>query len=84
VQKTAYLPDKTLQMIGVTADILFQAGKQFSAVTPVICKACQIGNQSSAVTPVICEVCQASKQFSAIIPVICRMCPANIYLFEKL
>jgi hypothetical protein len=64
-------------MIGVTAEncsgrlavfcihsgfyILFQAGKQFSAVTPVICKACQIGNQSSAVTPVICDLYQAGK-----------------------
>jgi hypothetical protein len=35
--------------------------KQFSAVTPVICKACQIGNQSSAVTPVICNLYQAGK-----------------------
>jgi hypothetical protein len=38
--------------------ILFQAGKQFSAVTPVICKACQVGNQSSAVIPVICNLFQ--------------------------
>jgi hypothetical protein len=36
-------------------------GKQFSAVTPVICKACQVGNQSSAVTLVICNLYQAGK-----------------------
>jgi hypothetical protein len=54
----------TLQITGLTAEnrlssflhsfrfyILIQAGKQFSAVTPVICKACQVGNQSSARLP---------------------------------
>ena len=41
--------------------ILFEAGKQYSAVTPVICKACQVGNQSSAVIPVICNLFQVGK-----------------------
>jgi hypothetical protein len=43
-----------------------QAGKQFSAGTPVICKVCQAGKLFSAVTPVICKVCQAGKRFSAV------------------
>jgi hypothetical protein len=32
-----------------------QTGKQFSAVTPVICKVYQAGKQFSAVSPVICK-----------------------------
>jgi hypothetical protein len=33
-----------------------QAGKQFSARTPVICIVCQTGKQFSAVTPIIAKV----------------------------
>ena len=50
-----------------------QAGKQFSARTPVISKVCQTGNQYSAVYPVICIVCQTDKQFSAVTPVIAKV-----------
>jgi hypothetical protein len=46
-----------------------QAGKRFSAVTPVICKVCQAGKRFSAVTPVICIIFfQAGKQFYTGIP----------------
>jgi hypothetical protein len=34
----------------------WQAGKLFSAITPMICKVCQTGKQFSAVTPIICKV----------------------------
>jgi hypothetical protein len=46
-----------------------QAGKRFSAVTPVICKVCLPGKRFSAVTPVICIIFfQAGKRFYTGIP----------------
>jgi hypothetical protein len=55
MQKTAFLPDKRYRWNAVFCSFsgfckAWQAGKLFSAITPMICKVCQTGKQFSAVT----------------------------------